>query len=219
MAYFVCYILLILFGVTFSAAPQVISANYELQEINSNGYTIEYAVVGKTFHSMPNFFLIILDVEFDQDVYLPVNWACPCTDQSTCTNNQVTSYFGIHSTYLFSWFECFYLLDPGPAAGYSDLASNTLLSTEIKWGEKHLYRINVQPTAEHVCPCLEIVVNISYANPSFFVSNSKVPSFVDYTWRKQFYNQDRIKICNSDPGFTLGYFSLEFCNFVESISS
>jgi hypothetical protein len=56
-------------------------------------------------------------------------------------------------------------------------------------------------------------VNISWGNPSFFVSTTTIPSQYDYQWRKVFYNQDRIKICYSDPLFVLGmllFFSILF---------
>jgi hypothetical protein len=62
----------------------------------------------------------------------------------------------------------------------------------------------VQPGNGIVCPDLELIINISYGNPSLFISNSFVPSITEYNWRKIFYNLDRMKICNTDPLFTLG---------------
>lgn len=88
-------------------------------------------------------------------------------------------------------------------------------------GELYVPMLRFSFLATNPCPNLNIVISSLYGSISLVVgtlngcplllflteiAGNYTPDQTTYTWLKSYYNQDRIRICNSDPAFNYGYY-------------
>lgn len=135
----------------------------------------------------------LLELDFDQPLHLATNWVCPCSVGGVSCPAVPSKYY-----------------PPVTPLIVTDVTENTWVTNTIVWGEVLLLRINVQPSGSLACPNLELIVNGEYGSVAMSVANDFIPSYGNGTWSKVPYNQDRIKICNTDNRFAFGYYYLSF---------
>lgn len=173
--------LLLLLGIAIGAPPQIISSTYQVKDTELLGIQYKYGM---------------FDIEFDQDIYYPENWACPCQNTPTaqCPTSRIR-----------------------PAIDETGFEITDLTSQYDQWivmnateGENQWFKFYLDPAQfPNSCPIVRVYVQNIYGDTGLLIANAFIPDARNYQWSKVPWHRDNMWICPIETEWRWGwwYFS------------
>eukprot|EP01128_Nolandella_sp_AFSM9_P011086 TRINITY_DN77_c0_g1_i5.p1 TRINITY_DN77_c0_g1~~TRINITY_DN77_c0_g1_i5.p1 ORF type:complete len:246 (-),score=52.84 TRINITY_DN77_c0_g1_i5:51-737(-) len=167
-------------GVCTATPPQVLSATYDDRENDLLGSVIQAT---------------LLQLDFDQDIYYPENWVCPCIDNLGTRRVHLDANETIKV--------------PQSASHIEVLQEGVWLDRKLDYLQEHHYKIDLKEEqyAAGDLPILVVSVISNIGEVNAFVANNFFPSSDNSQWhRSPDENSESIWICPYDPEWRWDYY-------------